>query len=157
NGAHVPTFVADPVRELLDRYLGEGWLERAGDSATWEPVREIPNAELWAARSRARAELVEYVRAKSQQDRLLRGEQLDYVRAVADSLDEDALTLGFARRLATYKRLHLISHDPDRARRIFGGSGPVQLLVAGKAHPSDNAGKETLQRVFQLKRHSELA
>jgi glycogen phosphorylase len=157
NGSHVPTFVSDPIRVLLDRYLGEDWLERAGDSATWEQVRAIPNAELWAARSRARAELVEYVRAKSQQDRLLRGEQLDYVRAVADSLDQDALTLGFARRLATYKRLHLISHDPDRARRIFGGDRPVQLLVAGKAHPSDDAGKETLQRVFQLKRHSEFA
>jgi glycogen phosphorylase len=157
NGSHVPTFVSDPIRVLLDRYLGEDWLERAGDSATWEQVRVIPNAELWAARSRARAELVEYVRAKTQQDRLLRGEQLDYVRAVADSLDQDALTLGFARRLATYKRLHLISHDPDRARRIFGGDRPVQLLVAGKAHPSDDAGKETLQRVFQLKRHSELA
>jgi glycogen phosphorylase len=157
NGSHVPTFVSDPIRVLLDRYLGEDWLERAGDSATWEQVRAIPNAELWAARFRARAELVEYVRVKSQQDLLLRGEQLDYVRAVADSLDQDALTLGFARRLATYKRLHLISHDPDRARRIFGGDRPVQLLVAGKAHPSDDAGKETLQRVFQLKRHSEFA
>ncbi len=157
NGAHVPTFVSDPLRRLFDRYLGEDWIDRAGDAATWEPVRSILNAELWAARCEARAELVEYVRAKSQHDRLLRGEQLDYVRAVADSLHEDALTLGFARRLATYKRLHLISHDPDRARRILGGDRPVQLLVAGKAHPSDDAGKETLQRLFQLKRHSELA
>jgi glycogen phosphorylase len=157
NGAHVPTFVSDPIRQLFDRYLGDDWLDRADNSATWEAVRSIPNAELWAARCRARAELVEYVRAKSQQDRLLRGEQLDYVRAVADSLHPDALTLGFARRLATYKRLHLISHDPDRARRIFGGDRQVQLLVAGKAHPSDDAGKATLQRLFQLKRHSELA
>jgi glycogen phosphorylase len=157
NGAHAPTFVSDPVRLLFERYLGEDWLARAGDSATWEPVRSIPNAELWAARCRARADLVEYVRTKSQQDRLLRGEQLDYVRAVADSLDPEALTLGFARRLATYKRLHLISHDSDRARRIFGGDLPLQLLVAGKAQPSDDAGKETLQRLFQLKRHSELA
>jgi starch phosphorylase len=157
NGAHVPTFVSDPIRLLFERYLGEDWLTRAGDPATWEPVRSIPNAELWAARSRARAELVDYVRAKSQQDRLLRGEQLEYVRAVADSLDADALTLGFARRLATYKRLHLIAHDPDRTRRIFGGERQVQLLVAGKAHPSDDAGKQTLQHLFQLKRHSELA
>jgi glycogen phosphorylase len=157
NGAHVPTFVSDPVRLLLERYLGEDWLSRAGSAATWEPVRSIPNAELWAARCWARAELVEYVRAKSQQDRLLRGEQLDYVRAVADSLDEDALTFGFARRLATYKRLYLLTYDADRARRIFGGDRLVQLLVAGKAHPSDDAGKRTLQDLFRLKRHSELA
>jgi starch phosphorylase len=157
NGAHVPTFVSDPIRLLFERYLGEDWLGRAGDRAAWEPVRSIPNAELWAARSQARAELVQYVRAKSQQDRLMRGEQLEYVRAVADSLDEDALTLGFARRLATYKRLHLVMQDPDRGRRIFGGERPVQLLVAGKAHPSDEAGKQTLQQLFQLKRHSELA
>jgi starch phosphorylase len=155
NGAHVPTFVAEPVRLLFERYLGEDWLGRAGDPETWEPVRSIPNAELWAARCWARADLVEYVRAKSQQDRLLRGEQLEYVRAVAGSLDDDGLTLGFARRLATYKRLHLLAHDADRLTRILGGERHVQLLLAGKAHPSDEGGKRTLQQLFQLKRHSE--
>ena len=115
-------------------------------------MRSIPNEELWAARCAARLNLVEYVREKNQQDRLLRGEQIEYVRSVERLLDPDALTLGFARRLATYKRLHLLAQDPERARRIMGGPFPVQLLVAGKAHPADGPGKDTLQRLYNLKR-----
>jgi starch phosphorylase len=154
NGVHVPTFAAAPMRRLLDRHLGAGWATSA-DPQVWEAVRAIPNAELWAARCEARSELVDYVRTKNQQDRLLRGEQIDYVRNIG--LDADTLTLGFARRLATYKRLHLLAHDPDRAERLIGGDPGVQLLVAGKAHPSDEAGKDTLQALFRLKRHSPVA
>src|SRR4029079_808187 len=89
---------------------------------------------------------------KNQQDRLLRGEQIEYVRSVERLLDPEALTLGFARRLATYKRLPLPAQDPDRARRIMSGPHPVQLLVAGKAHPADGPGKDSLQRLYNLKR-----
>ena len=152
NGAHIPTFLADPMYRLLSAYLGDGWLERAADPATWAGVAAIPNEELWAARCASREQLVTYVRAKSQQDRLLRGEQIAYVRAIEDCLDPEALTLGFARRLATYKRLYLLTQDPDRARRILGGTQPVQLLISGKAHPNDEGGKDALQRVYNLKR-----
>jgi len=152
NGAHLPTFLGEPMAELLGRQLGPDWLWRAGDPDTWESVVDIPNEELWQARCEARRRLVEYIRVKTEEDQLLRGEQIEEVRAVARSLEEDALTLGFARRLATYKRLHLLTFDPDRVRRILAGANPVQLLVAGKAHPSDEEGKETLQRVFQLRR-----
>ena len=154
NGVHVPTFAGEPVRRLLDRYLRSAWTSRTADPASWEAVRAIPNDELWAARCEGRSRLVEHIRVKSQQDRLLRGEQVDYVRAVDRWLDPDALTLGFARRLATYKRLHLLMLDADRAERIIGGPPPVQLLIAGKAHPSDEAGKDTLQRVVGWKRRS---
>jgi starch phosphorylase len=152
NGIHVPTFVAPPLAALFDTYLGDGWRHRTADPSAWEGVHSIPNEELWAARRAARLDLVEYVREKNQQDRLLRGEQIDYVRSVERLLDPDALTLGFARRLATYKRLHLLAQDPERARRIMSGPQPVQLLVAGKAHPADGPGKDTLQRLYNLKR-----
>jgi starch phosphorylase len=153
NGSHVSTFVSEPFRRLFDRHLAVGWSGSA-ETAVWEAVREIPNDELWGARCEARRGLVEYVRGKSERDRLLRGEQLDYVRAIGRSLDPDALTLGFARRLATYKRLNLVVHDVDRIRAIVGGDRPVQLLIAGKAHPSDEGGKDVLQRVFHLKREA---
>jgi starch phosphorylase len=156
NGAHVPTFLRSPFRDLLDRHLAEGWIHRAADPVEWEPVRSIPNEELWAARCAARADLVEYIRVKQQQDRLLRGEKIDYVRA-AGSIDPDGLTLGFARRLATYKRLYLLAHDLDRLRAIIDGEPSVQFLISGKAHPSDEGGKDTLQRLFRMKRDSELA
>jgi glycogen phosphorylase len=152
NGIHVPTFVAPELEALFDAYLHDGWRAHAADPATWEGVWSIPNGELWTARSAARRRLVDYVREKNQQDRLLRGEQIEYVRSVERLLDPEALTLGFARRLATYKRLHLLAQDPDRARRIMSGPHPVQLLVAGKAHPADGPGKDSLQRLYNLKR-----
>jgi starch phosphorylase len=154
NGVHLPTFLSEPFRELYDRYLGEEWLHRAGDPATWEPVTSIPDAELWEARCAARARLIAYVRQKSELDRLQRGESIEYVRGAASTLDADSLTLGFARRLALYKRVYLLAHDPARATRLFTGDPPVQLVVAGKAHPRDEDGKNALRDVFALKKSS---
>jgi starch phosphorylase len=150
NGVHLPTFLAPPIRALLDRHLGEGWLDRASDPATWAPVDGIPDEELWAARCEARRGLVEYVKAKSVQDRLLRGESPEAVRAVAETFADDTLTLGFARRIATYKRLFLLTYDPERIRRIFADGPPVQLVVAGKAHPLDENAKQMLVDAFAL-------
>jgi starch phosphorylase len=152
NGAHLRTFVSDPFRELFERHLGDRWLAAAADPASWAAVREIPSDELWAARCRARAELTDFARVKAQQDRLLRGEQIDYVRAIGNGLDPDTLTLGFARRVASYKRLYLLSHDPPRSTRLLTGSPSVQVLIAGKAHPSDREGKRALQQLYELRR-----
>jgi starch phosphorylase len=150
NGVHLPTFLASPMRALLDRHLGDDWLARAADPVTWAPVDEIPDEELWAARNDARRELVEYVKAKSVQDRLLRGEDPESVKAVAETFADDTLTLGFARRIATYKRLFLLTYDPERVRRIFADGPPLQLVVAGKAHPLDDNAKQMLVDVFGL-------
>jgi starch phosphorylase len=154
NGAHLPTFLSEPFRELFGRHLGEGWEQRAGDPRTWEPVASIPDEELWRARCAARAELIAYVRLKSEHDRLQRGEGIEYVRGASTTLDSDVLTLGFARRLALYKRVYLLAYDPERATRIFTEDPPVQLVVAGKAHPRDEDGKNALRDVFALKRRS---
>ena len=148
NGVHVPTFLSEPFRRLLDRHLGEDWLVRAADPATWAPVDAIPDDELLTARCEARSELVEFVRAKGVADRLLRGEEPDVVEAAAAAFDLNALTLGFARRLATYKRLSLLVHDPARLEGLLGGELAVQLVLAGKAHPLDEPGKRMLQTFF---------
>jgi starch phosphorylase len=148
NGAHLPTFVSEPIRILFERNLGDDWLRTPASAAAWEGVWEIPNGELWAARCEARGRLVTYLREKAEQDSLLRGEQLEYVRRMETSLDRDALTIGFARRLATYKRLYLLNHDADRARKLFAGPHPTQLVIAGKAHPNDEPGKDSLQRLY---------
>ena len=151
NGVHLPTWLAPPLRELLDGYLGAGWTARADEPATWEGVDRIPDAELWAVRCLLRSRLVDYVRDRSVRDRLGRGETERYVEAAARTLDEDALTVGFARRVATYKRLRLLTLDPGRALALLGGSQPVQLLIAGKAHPADEEGKSSLQQLFGIK------
>jgi starch phosphorylase len=150
NGAHLATFVADPLRALFDRRLGERWRTEPDDPSAWEAVHDIPNGELWAARCEARARLIDYTRRKAESDRLLRGEAMPDVEAAA-GFDPDALTLGFARRLASYKRLDLLFRDPDRLGAILHGEGPCQLLVAGKAHPNDDQGKHVLQGVLRAR------
>ncbi len=151
NGAHLATFLGDPFYRLLADHLGERWLRNPADPGAWEPVREIPNAELWQARTDARRRLAEYAQQKAEQDRLLRGEAIEYVRAGASMFDAETLTFGFARRLAGYKRLSLLVADADRARRILTGSLPIQVLIAGKAHPRDVDGKKLLERLFTLR------
>ena len=150
NGAHLPTFLSPAFRALFDDHLGAGWERRAGDARTWEAVASIPDAELWDARCAARDRLVAYVREKIQLDRLQRGEPTDEIRRAAAALDTGALTLGFARRLAPYKRVHLLAHDTARATRVLGGEPRVQLLVAGKAHPRDDEGRVSLASIFAL-------
>ena len=151
NGVHIPTWVGGPMRELLDRHLGADWLDRAADPATWDPVDGIPDEELWDVRCRQRAELVDFARARSVADRLGRNDVPSYVEAAVRTFDPDALTIGFARRAATYKRLLLLGHDPERTLALLGGDRPVQVLLAGKAHPRDDEAKGTLQTLFNLK------
>ena len=158
NGVHIPTWIGGPMRELLDRQLGAGWVDRATDPETWAPVDTLPAEELWAARAAQRRELIELVRERSVTDRLGRGDTLEYVRAAAEGLDPDALTLGFARRVATYKRLDLLLSAVDRALSLLGDADrPVQMILAGKAHPRDDEGKRLVQRLFELKAHPEVA
>jgi starch phosphorylase len=148
NGVHVPSWLGPPMRALLTRHLGDGWMSRCSDPATWEPVDAIPDEELWAARQLQRAHLVEYVRERSLFDRVARGEHRQYVQAAARAFDPNALTIGFARRLATYKRLHLLMLDVGRALALLTGPRPVQILLAGKAHPRDDDGKRVVQNLF---------
>jgi starch phosphorylase len=154
NGVHVPTWMAAPMRALLDEALGPDWITRADDDDTWAAVDAIPDADLWAVRNHMRASLVQFVRERSVRDRLQRGESVDYALAAAEMFDPDRLTVGFARRLATYKRLHLLMADADRALSI---GEQLQLLVAGKAHPSDEIAKQLPQRVFALKHAGTIA
>ncbi|HME69812.1 MAG TPA: alpha-glucan family phosphorylase, partial [Myxococcota bacterium] len=151
NGVHLPTWMAAPMRELMDRYLGDGWTERAADPRTWDPVDDIPDEELWAVRKRMRKLCVDYVRERSIAGHLGRAERLASIASWTQPLSPDILTVGFARRLASYKRLHLLPHgDPARFRRLLQGDPPVQWLLAGKAHPLDDEAKAILQRTNAL-------
>jgi glycogen phosphorylase len=157
NGVHEPTWLGDPMRALLDRHLPAGWLARTADPREWEPVGQIPAAELWAARREQRAALVDAVRARSVIERLGRGDRADFACAAAESFDPDTLTVGFARRIATYKRLGLLVADVDAALALLRGPHPIQIVLAGKAHPADEDGKRMLQQLFELKPIPEVA
>lgn len=151
NGVHLPTWISQPMNQLLTRYLGLGWQERASDPGTWTRVHDIPDEELWAVRCTLRRSLVEYVRARSVEDRLARGDALGYVQAAAHAFDPEVLTVGFARRVATYKRLHLLTQDTLRSLALLRAAQPIQVVLAGKAHPRDQEGKSIIQVVFRMK------
>jgi glycogen phosphorylase len=152
NGVHVPTWMAPATRALLDRHLADGWITRAADAETWAAVEDIPDAELWALRCRLRAEFVEYVRDRAVATRLARSEDREMVAAAERGFSADALTIGFARRLATYKRLYLLTLEPQRVSRLITDRArPMQLILAGKAHPNDEEGKRSAQGLFSFK------
>jgi glycogen phosphorylase len=151
NGVHIPTWIGPSMRQCLDRHLGSDWLTRPADADTWRAVDDVPGAELWQAREHQRAELIRFLRTRSTADRLARGDLPEYVEAAALAFDPDVLTIGFARRVATYKRLDLLTRDPEWTLALLGGDRPVQVVLAGKAHPRDEEAKRSLQRLFGLK------
>ncbi len=152
NGVHTPTWMASAMQNLFDRHLPATWRDNLADPALQAQIAAIPDAELWALRRTLRERLVDYVRAKSIRDRLGRNERPDYVEAAADVFDPDVRTIGFARRVATYKRLYLFARQLDRGLRLLSNvERPLQIVVAGKAHPNDGDAKQALRDVFALR------
>lgn len=150
NGVHVPTWVAANVRELLTAHLGEDWIRRVDDPATWQRFDAIPDAELWRVRLTLRDALFAWIRERARQRWTIERVAPPRVVTHGAMLDPDALTIGYARRFAQYKRPELIFHDVERLARILNAPGrPVQLVFAGKAHPADDPAKHHLQRVFR--------
>jgi glycogen phosphorylase len=145
NGVHVERWVGPEVARLVERQVGPGW-EHRFEADAWEPVRDLDPAALWTARVVARARLIAVA-----QDRLAtQAERLGTAPGGA-GLDPDALTIGFARRFATYKRATLLAHDIDRlARLLTDRDRPVQLLIAGKAHPADRPGQQLIRELVAL-------
>lgn len=151
NGIHVPTWVAGEMHRLYDDYLGPTWLAHHDDPAVWQKVRDIPDAALWQAHLTLKRKLVHFLQEQERR-RWLNGEHdATQVMVGGSLLDPEALTIGFARRFATYKRAALIFRDLDRLRRILLDiHRPVQIIFAGKAHPADDPGKHLIQEIYNL-------
>ncbi|HEY3194343.1 MAG TPA: alpha-glucan family phosphorylase [Candidatus Dormibacteraeota bacterium] len=138
NGVHMPTWVAPQIADLLRRYVGPDWWDLDGNDGRWQAVFEIPAAELWAVHLELKHRLLEAARAR----------KVDF-----DQLDPNAITFGFARRFAPYKRANLLLEDRPRLNKLLRNARrPVQLLFAGKSHPADQPGKEIVARVVALAR-----
>jgi starch phosphorylase len=153
NGVHVRTWLSPDVAYTLDRYLPEEWRTDPTDSSVWENVMQIPEEELWRAHERGRARLVGWARQTLREQLVKRGAAYDDVSAAEQVLDPEALTIGFARRFATYKRGALLLKDVDRLRRLLeDAKHPVQFVFAGKAHPADHEGKELIKAIINFAR-----
>ena len=152
NGVHVPTWLDPKMELLLNKYLEPDWLTRHDDPKTWEAVDKIPDQELWQVHCGLKVKLIDHIREAVRQRWV--EERADYiVPAGGTLLDLTALTLGFARRFATYKRADLIFFNLERLEKILNNPWrPVQFIFAGKAHPSDDPGKRILQRIFNFAR-----
>jgi len=153
NGVHAPTWISPLLRYLLEKHIGKDWEIKLRNENAWrEAVATIPDEELWAAHARLKERLVAFIRHRSTQSRITAGEPADYIEAANTMFDPAALTIGFARRVAGYKRWNLILADPERLLRLINDEGrPVQFVFAGKAHPQDEGSKRVLQQLAKWK------
>lgn len=157
NGIHTPTWLARRLKALFDRYFEPGWLEHLDDPQIWEAIEKIPDAELWAVHLHLKRKLVAYMRERARRPWMAGRVHPVQVIASGVLLDPKALTLGFARRFATYKRAHLILSQPERLLRLLNDpERPVQIIFAGKAHPDDEPGKRLIQQVYRMVKRAEV-
>jgi len=151
NGIHVPSWISEEMRNLLDRYFGPNWPEESDNETVWAHVDQIPPTELWRTHERCRERLIGFVRKRLAEQLKRRGASDKEILFASEVLSPDTLTIGFARRFATYKRATLLFSDPERLDKILNNPHmPVQIIVSGKAHPQDNEGKMFIQRIIHL-------
>ncbi|MDO9547466.1 MAG: alpha-glucan family phosphorylase [Candidatus Marinimicrobia bacterium] len=151
NGIHQPSWTSREITDLYDRYLGMEWRTKPSGKEIWDNVFQIPDGELWRTHELRRQRLVEFVRRTLIKQYKNLGKPAYEIARVESVLNTEALTIGFARRFATYKRADLIFTDPERLEKLIGKKArPVQIIIAGKAHPQDNEGKRLIQQILKL-------
>jgi len=157
NGVHVRSWLSSDVEQLLDRYLGPEWASNPDDGQLWGRITEIPDAELWRAHERRRERLVVETRAHLKAQCQRRGAPPAQIAEAEEVLNPEALTIGFARRFAPYKRATLLLRDEARLLKLLTNSDrPIQFIFAGKAHPRDNMGKELIKQLIQFARRADV-
>jgi starch phosphorylase len=158
NGVHVPSWLAPQMCRLYDRHLGVDWQKRSGSKSTWEAIENVDDGELWETHLSLKAQLLDFVRKRAREQYERREEPAKILKTLDKVLSPDALTIGFARRFATYKRANLLLKDMERlAEMVNDPKRPVQFVFAGKAHPHDEPGKKVLQQIAQMMRDSDFA
>jgi starch phosphorylase len=153
NGVHVPSWLSPEMFRLYDRHLGTDWHQRGSEAKIWLGIENVDDGELWETHLNLKSQLIEFVRRRAVEQAQRRGESRETLQRLERALSPDALTIGFARRFATYKRANLILTDIERlASMVNDPNRPVQFVFAGKAHPLDEPGKRVLQQIAELMR-----
>lgn len=156
NGIHTLSWISFDMQNLLDRYLGPRWRTKPLEYGIWERVQKIPDAELWRTHERRKERLIDFCRERLKAQIINRGFTKNEINHAEQILTPEALTIGFARRFATYKRGTLLFRDIDRLKKIISNPHrPVQIIFAGKAHPHDNGGKELIKNIAEICRREE--
>ncbi len=158
NGVHVPSWLAPQMCRLYDRHLGVGWQSNSGAARTWEEIESVDDGELWETHLSLKSQLLDFVRRRALEQAERRNEPQESLNRLGKVLSPDALTIGFARRFATYKRANLILDDIERLGSMVNDpKRPVQFLFAGKAHPHDEPGKKVLRQIAEMMRDPKFA
>lgn len=157
NGVHLATWMSREIMTLLDAHLGAAWMEQIDDPALWNRVLQIDDATFWHIRQAAKVSLLNFIREDARRRWVRHWKEATHVVGAGTLLTPDALTIGFARRFATYKRADLVFRDIERLRGLLTHpTRPVQIIFAGKAHPEDTPGKEVLRTVYSFTRDAQL-
>jgi starch phosphorylase len=158
NGVHIPSWLAWQMQQLYDRHFPADWVTRMGEAEVWQDIHSVDFGELWETHNALKNLMVQFVRRRLSRQCRRRGEGEETVDAARNVLDPSVLTIGFARRFATYKRANLLLHDVDRLLEMLGDNErPMQLIFAGKSHPKDEPGKGYIQRIANLRHDTKFA
>ena len=158
NGIHLPSMLYGELAMLYDQYFQPDWRERYTDPKIWNDVQDIPSRELWEVHRKQKRQMIQFIRERGVTAAHRRNASAAEIKRLEQVLDPEAFTIGFARRFATYKRATLIFRDVARLKKLLNNkSRPVQILIAGKAHPKDHPGKTLIREIVQLSRDPELA
>ncbi|MCX7842599.1 MAG: alpha-glucan family phosphorylase [Clostridia bacterium] len=153
NGIHTLTWLSPSFKHIYDKYLPQNWRNELWNNEVWNSVDDIPDEELWKTHCVLKTKMIGFVRDRLRDQRAQNGESIESIREVDALLDSDALTIGFARRFATYKRANLIFRNAARIQRILNNPNmPVQIIFAGKAHPADGPAHEVIKNINDIAR-----
>ncbi len=156
NGVHYQTWTAKNWQKLYKNEFGKGFIKDQSNAKYWRQIQKVPNDAIWKIRKELKKDLIEFLKKKMSADFTRRQEKANTVFKTIEALNEDVLTIGFARRFATYKRAHLLFSNLDRLKSILNNTKkPVQLIFAGKAHPNDKAGHDLVKRIIEISRQPE--
>ncbi|MCX5658692.1 MAG: alpha-glucan family phosphorylase [Planctomycetota bacterium] len=156
NGVHARSWLSGDLINLLDRYLGARWQDDPADQTVWRWINDVPDEELWRVHERRRQKLIIWTRQRLRTQLEARGADPAQVRAACDALNPNALTVGFARRFATYKRGTLMMRDAKRLTAMLANrERPIQFIIAGKSHPADGGGKDLIRQIVHFARESD--
>ncbi|HSW68500.1 MAG TPA: alpha-glucan family phosphorylase [Bacteroidales bacterium] len=156
NGVHYPTWTAWGWQKLYNQTFGKQFLSDVSNPEFWSKIDKVDNGTIWKLRNQLRSNLIQYVQKRVQYDMTRRQENPKLILKVLDSIDENALTVGFARRFATYKRAHLLFSNIERLAELVNSPGrPLQFIFAGKAHPADTAGQDLIKRIITISKQTE--